>query len=59
MVRVRWRVPRDLTASDSYVLKFQSAPLRLCEVRRCRLNRGGRLVNFCGGGVRGGGVAQF
>lgn len=31
VVSVRWRVPRDLPASDSYVVKFQSHPLRLCE----------------------------
>ena len=31
IVSVRWRVPRDLPASDSYVVKFQSHPLRLCE----------------------------
>ena len=27
---VRWRVPRDLAVSE-YVLRFQAAPLRLCE----------------------------
>lgn len=30
-VSVRWRVPRDLPASDSYVVKVQSHPLRLTE----------------------------
>jgi hypothetical protein len=27
IVSIRWRVPRDLPAADSYVVKFQSHPL--------------------------------